>query len=513
MMTTPNGKSIENNRSATGKVDYEVLVVGSGFAGIGAGIKLNKIGIHNYVILEKAGDLGGAWRDNTYPGLHVDIPGLTYSFSFEQNPYWSSLYPPGSELKQYADHCAEKYDVRSHIQFNKAVTKSVYDEEHNLWTTYLDSGEAITSRYLVSASGFLSIVKMPDIPGIDEFKGKKLHTARWDHRHDLTGERVGLIGTGATAIQLVPAIVPKLKSLAVYQRTPIWLLPKPEVTISEGMQKAFKNIPFFQRLSRLTLSMFTDLIFIHGLIRYKRFERLLKWTERQCINHIRNQVNDPAIQEKLIPKYDFGCKRPSFTSKFYPVFNRENVELVTTPIARITEKGIVTTDGKEREIDTLICATGFQVFEKGALPTFRIYGKNGVELSDFWDVNRYSAFMGATVPNYPNFFMIFGPYSLSNASYFGMIENQTRHMARCLQAAQRKNANYIEVKKESHDKDFQNILRKAKKTIFAVGDCAASNSYYFDSHGDNPAIRPVTSVEAWVRSHLFSMNNYNFSAK
>lgn len=507
------GNTTAENQSAAVKVDYEVLVVGSGFAGIGVGIKLNKIGIRNFVILEKASDLGGAWRDNTYPGLAVDIPGLTYSFSFEQNPNWSGLYPPGAELKKYADHCAEKYDVRSHVQFNKTVTKSVYDEKHNLWTTYLESGETITSRYLVGASGFLSIVKMPAIPGIDEFKGTKLHTARWDHRHDLNGERVGFIGTGATAIQLIPEIAPKLKSLAVYQRTPIWLLPKADVPISERMQTAFKYIPFLQRAARLTLSMFTDLVFIHGLIRYKRFERLLKWTEGLCIKHIRNQVKDPAIQEKLIPKYDFGCKRPSFTSKFYPVFNRENVELVTTPIARITAKGIVTTDGKEREIDTLICATGFQVFEKGALPTFRIYGKNGVELSDFWEVNRYSAFMGATVPSYPNFFLIFGPYSLSNASYFGMIENQTRHMARCLQAAQRKHANYIEVKKESHDKDFEYILNKAKKSIFAVGDCAAANSYYFDSHGDSPGIRPVTSVEAWAKSHLFSMNNYDFATK
>jgi len=501
------------NQSTPKELDYEVLVVGCGFAGIGTGIKLNKIGIHNYLILEKAADLGGAWRDNTYPGLAVDIPGLTYSFSFEQNPSWSGLYPPGIELKRYADHCADKYGVRSHIRFNAAVTQSVYDPQRNCWTTHLDNGETITSRYLVSASGFLSIVKMPAIAGIDSFKGKILHTARWDHHYDLNDKRVGFIGTGATAIQLIPEITPKLKSLAVYQRTPIWLLPKADIKISRGMQMAFKYIPLLQRTARLTLSMFTDLIFIHGLIRYKRLEWLMKWTEKQCIAHIRRQVKDPAIQEKLIPKYSFGCKRPSFTSKFYPVFNRENVELVTTPIARITENSIVTTDGKEREIDTLICATGFQVFEKGALPTFRIYGKDGVELSDFWDANRYSAFMGATIPNYPNFFLIFGPYSLSNASYFGMIENQTRHMARCLQAARRRHANYIEVKKAAHERDFQYVLEKAKKTIFAVGDCAASNSYYFDSHGDSPAIRPVTSIEAWAKSHLFSMDNYSFAAK
>jgi len=506
-------EKIVGSQSPAVKTDYEVLVIGSGFAGIGMGIKLKKIGIHNFAILEKASDLGGVWRDNTYPGLTVDIPALTYSFSFEQNPSWSSMYPPRAELKQYADHCAEKYGVRSHIQFNKTVSKSVYDEGCNLWITHLDNGESITSRYLVSASGFLSTVQMPNIKGINDFKGKVMHTARWDNHYDLTGKRVGFIGTGATAIQLIPEIAPQVKSLVVYQRTAIWNLPKLDGPISEGVKKAFRYIPLFQRLSRFITVTIVDFAFMKIFMRYQGSERLRKWIERKCREYICAQVKDPATQEKLTPKFDYGCKRPGFSNKYYATFNRENVELVTTPIARITEKGIVTTDGQEREIDTLICATGYHSFKKGAMPTFGVYGKNGIDIGDFWEENRYSAFMGATVPNYPNYFLIFGPYSLSNSSYFGMIENQTLHVARCLKAAQRRNANYIEVKKESHDQDFQEVQRQAKKTIFALGNCAESNSYYYDRHGDAPAVRPILGIETWWKTRLFSMDHYNFSAK
>lgn len=512
-LTTTNGHSTANGRSTAQKVDYEVAIVGSGFSGIGTGIKLKKIGIDNFVILEKAGDLGGTWRDNTYPGFTVDIPALTYSYSFEPNPDWSNLYAPQAELLAYAHQVANKYDIRRHIQFNQTVQKAVYEEDRNAWTLHLEGGKTMTARYLVRATGFLPIPKMPDIEGINDFQGKTMHTARWDHSYNLTDKRVAFIGTGATGIQAIPEIAPVVKRLDVYQRTPIWLLPKNDLAVSERMKKAFRYVPGLQYFSRLLTTVLTDLVLIRSFVKYTRMTWLMGKIEKMCIDHIRTQVKDPAIQEKLIPPYSFGCKRPSFTNKFYPVFNQENVELVTDPIARVTAKGIVTADGKEREIDTLICATGFNTPFDRSGATFAVYGKGGAELTDFWETNRYQAFMGATVPNFPNYFLLFGPYSICSGSYFGMIENQSRHLVRCLQAARKRNANYIEVKQASHDADFQHVLSKMPDTVFAAGSCSLSRSYYFNKHGDSPFIRPSNSFATWWQSHFFSMDHYDFASR
>ena len=325
--------------------------------------------------------------------------------------------------------------------------------------------------------------------------------------------RVGFIGTGATAIQAIPEIVDQVKSLDVYQRTAIWLLPKKEMPFSPRLQRAFARVPGLQWLARQVTIFFTDIVMINLLVFNKYFSFAGKKLEKICVDHIRNQVEDPETQKALTPTYDFGCKRPSFTSKFYPVFNRDNVSLVTNPIDHITENAIVTQDGTVREIDTLICATGFEVFQKGSVPTYRLLGKNGLDISDFWEQHRYQAFMGATVPNFPNFFMMFGPYSVCTASWFGMIDTQSKHLVRCLKAARRRDANYIEVKKASADRDFAKIQGRTKYTIFKAGNCATSNSYYFDRHGDSPTIRPTLGPVHWLASRLFSMSNYIFDKK
>lgn len=494
-------------------LDFEIVIIGAGFSGIGAAIKLLKSGFGDFVILEKAEGAGGTWRDNTYPGLAVDVPTLSYSFSFEQNPHWSNLYAPGPELKAYADHCVNKYGVRPHMRYGIEVTKSVYDEARNVWVTHAANGRTFTSRYIVSATGFLTLPKMPEVPGLDKFKGKVIHTARWDHSYDFTGKRVGWIGTGATSIQAIPEIAEKVAHMDVYQRTPIWLLPKTDMPISPGLQKAFASIPGLQRGARILTVILTDIVMINLLVFNKYFNRFGKWIEGKCIDHIRRQVNDPETVEKLIPKYDFGCKRPSFTNKFYPVFNKDNVELVTDPIVEFTEKGIRTQDGAEREMDTLVAATGFQVFEKGSVPTFSIIGKGGVAISDWWEENRYQAFEGMSLPGYPNYFMIFGPYSVCTASFFGMIDTQSTHLVRCLKAARKRKANYVEVKKSSNDADFAKVQKRMNTTVFSAGDCGASHSYYFDRHGDNPVIRPVSGVERWFVSRFFSIDHYSFDLR
>jgi cation diffusion facilitator CzcD-associated flavoprotein CzcO len=494
-------------------IDYETVIVGSGLCGIGAGIRLLKEGMGDFVILEKADDVGGTWRDNTYPGLTVDIPSLSYSFSFEQNPYWSSLYAPGPEMKAYVDHCTQKYGIRPHMRYNAEVAESKYNEQKNIWVTRTLSGDTYTSRYLVCATGFLTLPKLPIIDGIDKFKGKVMHTGRWDHSYDITGKRIGFIGTGATGIQAVPELVGKAKSVDVYQRTAIWLLPKQDIPFSPWVQKIFAKIPGAQRLARLMTIFFTDIVMINLLIFNKYFSAAGRKLEKICVKHIRNQVEDPVTQEALIPRYDFGCKRPSFTSKFYPVFNRDDTHLVTDPIDHITENAVVTSDGTVREIDALICATGFEVFQKGSVPTFDVVGRDNVDLSDFWEENRYQAFEGATVPGFPNFFMMFGPYSVCTASWFGMIDTQSKHLVRCLKAAKKRQANYIEIKQASNDANFKKVQSRTHLTIFKFGDCAQSNSYYFDRHGDSPTIRPTMGFMHWLTSRFFSMNHYNFDTR
>ena len=490
---------------------HEVVIVGSGFSGLGAAVKLKQIGIHDFVILEKSRDLGGTWRDNDYPGLAVDMPSFIYSYPFEMSPDWSRIYAPAREIKAYADHCADKYGVRPHIRFGRTVTRTEYDDEHNVWLTHLDDGEVVSSRYFVSASGLLVEPKMPDIEGIDEFEGKLLHSARWDHDYELSGKRVAVIGTGATAIQLIPAIVDQVGRLDVYQRTAIWLMGKPDAEISDRAKRIFRSAPFLQRLVRYMINALVELTMGTGFIRYTKFPWMFEWLERKLIESIRSQVDDPEIQEKLIPNYSFFCKRPSFSNVYYPVFNRENVELVVDPIERVTKTSIVTRDGGEREIDTLLCATGYSVFDRGSMPTFEVLGRNGCSLGDFWEQNRFQAYEGATVPGFPNFFLMMGPYSAAGASYFTMIDTQTRHFARCLREAGKRGANYIEVKPAAHERDFEKVNRRRQTTVLFGGDCTHANSYYFDKNGDTPGLRPVTGMEHWLRSYLFSMKDYDFA--
>lgn len=491
-------------------VDTDALVVGSGFSGIGAGIKLKEAGIA-FIVLEKAADLGGTWRDNTYPGIAVDITSFTYSFSYEQLPDWSRVFAPGAELKKYADHCAEKYGVRPHMRFNSEVLSSTFDPAAHVWVTELKGGDVLRSRYLVLATGGLTIPKLPDIKGIDSFKGKKIHTARWDHSFDLTGKRVGIIGTGATSVQLVPALAPIVKGLHVYQRTPIWILPKPDAELASAVKLALKYIPGLQWFLRGVTNSLTEAVMVLGVINYKKYPQITKFFENICLNHLEKQVKDPVLRKKLTPSYGFGCKRPSFHNEYLQTFNRDNVELVTDGIDHITENSIVTKDGKSREIDVLITATGFKTFEKGNTPPFAVNGLDGKELGTFFDEERYQAYEGISVPKFPNMFIMLGPYAATGASWFQMVENQSHHLVRVITEAKRRGATWAEPKQEAHDRYHADIMRRMADTVFFNNNCSSANSYYFDRHGDAPFMRPMTYAEVWWHSHFFDLNDYRYS--
>ena len=514
MSAAPRIDTFENRQpGAATAPDHEVVIVGSGFSGLGAAHALRKIGIDDFLILEREDEPGGTWVQHDYPGLEVDMPFFIYSFPFDMKPDWSHVYPSGPEMKAYTQEVARKLDLNRRTRCGAAVERAGYDEAANVWRVRLESGEEITCRYLVNATGLLVIPKLPDIEGIDEFAGKLIHTARWDWQHDLRGERVAVIGTGATAIQVVPAIAEQTRHLDVYQRTPIWLLPKPNPELTARFQNALRIAPFLQVAIRWATNLFVELSMGLGFIRYTRFPWMFEKIEQSMIQQIRDTVDDPELQEKLIPDYSFFCKRPSFSNRFYPTLNRPDVDLITEPIERISKTGVVTRDCVEREVDTLICATGYNVFDRTCMPGYELVGRDGVDLGEFWQKHRFQAYEGATVPGFPNLFLFMGPYSAAGASYFTMIDTQSKHMTRCLREARRRGADYIEVSQVAHDRDFAKVLRRRDSTVLFGGSCASANSYYFDEHGDTPGLRPVTGFEHWLNSRLFPLRSYRFERR
>jgi len=492
------------------EIEHEVVIVGSGFSGIGAGIALAKIGIEDFALLEREKEFGGTWIQNAYPGLEIDMPFFVYSYPFEPRASWSQLYPTGDEYRDYTRYCANKYDIARRIRCNAAVVRAEYDESQNRWHTTLADGRRFVSRWLVNATGLLVTPKLPEIEGIADFEGRILHTARWDGSVPLDDRRVAVIGTGATSIQLVPALADRARRLDVYQRTPIWLMPKPNPKLSPRAKRWLERAPFLQRLMRWALNALVEVVFGLGFIRYVRFPGIFRAIEKRLVEFIRREVDDPALQEKLIPQYPYFCKRPSFSNTFYATLNREHVELITEPIVRVTRRGVVTADGREREVDVLVCATGYQVFNRQCSPGYELIGRGGRDLGELWEKERFQAYEGATVPGFPNMFLFMGPYSTAGLSYFTMIDVESHHMIRLLKEARRRGSDYVEVTRAAHDRDFAKVRRRAGQTVFAGNNCAGSNTYYVDAQGDSPGLRPVTGFEHWLNSRFFPLSDYRF---
>ncbi|MEK6787746.1 MAG: NAD(P)/FAD-dependent oxidoreductase [Pseudomonadota bacterium] len=503
---------LANKPALTVHPDHEVVIVGAGISGLGIAIRLKEKGIESFIILERADQVGGTWRDNRYPGIAVDITSFTYSYSFEQNPNWSRIFAPGSELQHYTERVAAKYGIYPHIRFKVSVCRAEFDEQDHYWRIETDSGDVITARHLVSATGGLISPKMPDIKGISDFKGKIIHTGHWDESIELKGKRIAVIGTGATAVQLLPEIAPLAKRLDVYQRTPIWLLKKPDHALPGWLKSTFRLLPAAQRIVRAGTDVVSESLMVVSAIYYRQAPWLVRRCEEAGIRNMKEQLpNRPDLWEKLTPKYGFGCKRPSFSNEYFKIFSRENTDLITAPIDRITEKGIQTSDGVEREIDVLILATGYRVFEKGNLPSYKVLGRKGQEIGTFWEENRYQAYEGLTVPGFPNFYVMLGPYALIGTSYFKMAEGNAIHAVRCIQEAMKRKATCAEIRQTVHDLYFEDIQRRQKNTVFLNHNCSLSNSYYFDKHGDAPMLRPSTSVEMLWRAKYLPMDNYRFS--
>ena len=491
-------------------VDHEVVVVGAGFSGIGAAIKLDQAGFTDFVVLEEGDGVGGAWHWNTYPGIAVDIPSFSYQFSFEKRSDWSRVYAPGTELKQYAEHCVDKYRVRDRIRTNTKVVGAHFDEDANVWRIETAGGEHLTARFVIGATGVFSQPKPPEIPGIETFAGATMHTARWDHRVDLRGERVAVIGTGASAIQVIPAIAPEVEQLTVFQRTPIWCLPKLDAPLSARWRAALRWVPGAKLAVRWASQAFVEATFVLVAHFAGTFPGLRARGEATAYKLLR-EVKDPEVRDKLTPRYSLGCKRPSFSNAYITTFNRDNVLLETTAIDAIMPNAVRTVDGVEHPVDVLVLATGFKVFDTGNMPPFRVRGVGGVGLDDWWDANRLQAYEGVSVPGFPNWFSILGPYGFNGQSYFGLIETQMRHIVRCLARARADGATRVEITPEANRRYWEKMLARRHNQIFFQGSCANSNSYYFDKHGDAP-FRPSLTLEAAWRSARFDLDDYAFAA-
>jgi cation diffusion facilitator CzcD-associated flavoprotein CzcO len=489
------------------KTHHEIIVIGAGFSGIGVAIKLRQRGFDDFIVVDEATGPGGTWHWNTYPGIAVDIPSFSYQFSFEKRPTWTRTYAKGAELKAYAEHCVRKYELRPHLRFGVSIVAAAYDETRTIWRLTTESGDVLTARFVINAAGVLTRPKLPDIEGIDTFAGVKMHTSRWDHSIDLRGKKVGIIGTGASAVQVIPEIAPQAAHLTVFQRTPIWCMPKLDVPIATPAKVLLKRLPGGQQVARLASQTFVEVTFPIAA-HYNGIVPAGKVGERIGRAFLRRQVRDPAVRDKLTPHYGLGCKRPSFHNSYLATFNRPDVALETSSITHV-DAGAVHTLERAHDLDVLILATGFKVADPGNMPTYQLHGRGGIELEQWWDANRLQAYEGVSVPEFPNHFSIFGPYGYNGSSYFALIEAQTHHIMRLLERARSASANSVEVTREANERFFAEMLSRRKYQIFWQDSCASANSYYFDRHGDVP-LRPTTTIESAWRSRHFDLDDYRF---
>lgn len=483
-----------------GKDDFEIAVIGTGFAGICMGIKLLEAGINDFVILEKADDIGGTWRDNTYPGAACDVSSHLYSFSFEPNPDWSRMFSGQKEIYDYLKNVVKKYQLEPYIKYEHEVTGGSFDELSGKWNINVSGKEDIKARFWINGMGPLNRPTFPEIPGKDSFQGPAFHSSEWDHSVDLNGKRVAVIGTGASSIQVTPSIAPIVEQLYVFQRTPAWVMPKMDRTMTSFEKKLFKAIPFIQKLYRWRIYWYNEI----PAYAFTYKPKYTKFIQALSLRNLKKRVPDKALREKLTPKYMIGCKRILLSNDYYPAFLRPNVELVTEGIESIDENSIITRDGNKREIDAIVYCTGFMAAEFPAY--FKMKGLNGKTLDDEWKTAP-EAFLGTTVSGFPNMYLIIGPNTgLGHNSMIYMIEAQVTYIMDALKKARKANYKYMDVKKDSQDEYNKNIQKKLVGTAWDSG-CV---SWYQTKAGKNTSIFPGFTFEFSKKTKKVNERDYNW---
>lgn len=479
--------------------ETSTVIVGSGFSGLGMAIRLKQAGVHDFIVLEKDTELGGTWRDNSYPGCACDVPSLMYSFSFELNPDWSRIYAEQKEILDYLRHCADKYDIREHIHFGVEVTGAEFDETLHQWHVSTTDGTEYVAEALVSGIGQLHIPNYPNLKGIEHFKGEVFHSAEWNHDFDLTGKRVAVVGTGASAIQFVPRISEQAEHLVIFQRTPPWILPRPDHPVSAPVRRAFRRVPGLQRLARAVLYWTLELRFAAAF----RNKFLRKVFERQILRFIRQTIPDPALRSAVIPDYALGCKRILFSNDYYPVLTLPQVELETAGIAEVREHSVITADGCEHEVDAIIYATGFHVID--GFERLAIVGRDGRKLQDAWR-DGVQTYLGITVSGFPNLFFLLGPNTgLGHHSVVFMIECQINYVLKILRRTRRQNVAQVNVRQHAQDRINRRLQSQLTERVWSQGGC---RSWYLDENGVNRSLWPGFAYQYWSRTHDVKWSDY-----
>ena len=475
-----------------------MAIIGAGFSGLGMAIRLKQEGIDDFVVLERAAEIGGTWRDNTYPGCQCDIPSVLYSYSFAPNPNWTRTYPLQEEIRDYLRRCAAEFGVLPFIRFEHEVLSATWEKEPRRWRIETSHGD-ITADVMVGAQGGLSNPSAPDIPGLEDFEGTRFHSAQWDHDHDLTGERVAVIGTGASAIQFVPKIQPKVGRLHLFQRTPSWVMPDPDRPLTNFEHRLFERVPAAQRAMRGLVYVLMEGTVLMTMVD----KRLAKGMESIARRHLRSQVRDPELRRKLTPRYTIGCKRITMSDSYYPALAQPNAEVVTDGIREIRARSIVTSDGTEREVDTIVLGTGFHVHDA---PGFdRVRGRDGLTLAEAWKGSP-RAYLGTTIAGFPNLFLLVGPNSAGGFnSIIFTSEAHINYALNAIKAMDRHRLGAVEVRSDVYDAFAREAEQKLRHSVWNEGGC---QSWYLDPNGRNGVWWPGFMGSLWRRTRRFDLSEY-----
>ncbi|MET8652636.1 flavin-containing monooxygenase [Nocardia aurea] len=479
-----------------------IAVIGAGIAGIGLAVKLRESGFEDFLVFERADDLGGTWRANTYPGAACDVPSHLYSYSFAPNPDWSRTYGTQPEILAYLRGVADEHDVQRYMRFGADLEQARWDEPENLWRLRTGRGE-LTADILISAVGPFSEAQIPAMPGRDTFAGKQFHSLHWDHEHDLTGERVAVIGTGASAVQFIPEIQPVVGSLTVFQRSAPWIVSRLDRSTTGVERAALRRMPLLGKAIR---GAFYAGIEGFGLVGFvdKRFRHPYETLSKL---QLLRQVRDPELRRKLTPDYVIGCKRAIFSDAYFPALTQPNVEVVTEGIREIRPHSVVTADGVEHPVDTLIWGTGFGmpagVFE-------RIHGADGLSIADHYH-RRPSSYLGAAIAGFPNFFCTLGPFGAAgNQSAIYMIEAQLHYIVDALRTMRERGFGRVEVRKDVQSAFLDEVAERSRDTAWLTGGC---RSYYQTADGHNSGLYPNWSFEYRRRTRRFDAESYELSGR
>jgi cation diffusion facilitator CzcD-associated flavoprotein CzcO len=476
--------------------NHRIVVIGTGFAGIGMAVRLKQAGYDDFVVLERAQDVGGTWRDNTYPGCRCDVPSHLYSFSFAPNPDWSSTFSPQPEIEAYLRQVTDGFRVRPHIRFGHAVQAAHWIDDH--WLIHTDQGD-FTAEILLSGMGPLAEPSYPKLNGIDSFEGEVFHSAQWNHDLDLSGRKVAVIGTGASAIQFVPAIQPEVEELHLFQRTPPWVMPRPDRKISRWEKAVFRAFPLVQKAVRAGIYWGRESM----VLGFAKLPGIMKQAQKVAEKHLEKQVRDPELRAKLTPDFTLGCKRVLISDDYYPALARPNVEVVTDGITEVTPTGIVTDDGVKHEVDTIIYGTGFRVTD---LPVMdMLYGRDGQSLRDAW-ADGMEAHLGTAVAGFPNFFLLIGPNTgLGHSSMVFMIESQIAYILDALTTMDAEGLRQVEVRPEVQRAFVDGVRSSMRNTIWTRGGCT---SWYLDSQGRNTTLWPSFTFRFRQLTRRFDRSQY-----